>query len=300
MGSPRLSWDKYMRDLVGYGHKGAGIQWPEHAKIAVNFVINYEEGAELTPVNGDPTAEGYGGEFPLTPKPTGMRHFSMESLFEYGSRTGLWRLLRLFDAYHIPLTFFITGFALTLNQEFCDYLRASDHEIAGHGWRWIDYAEVPPEVEKIHIQESIHTLKKLTGKTPLGWYTGRRSEHTRDLLIEVGGFLYDSDSYADDTPFFIDKHLIIPYSLDCNDFRFSTSPGFSCPDHFFNHLKNTFDFLYQENRSNMMTIGLHPRFSGHPGRCMAVKQFLDYLTGFKQVWLTRRIDIATFWINNSG
>ena len=286
------------RNLVGYGREGTKMQWPNNAKLAINFVINYEEGSELTPLNGDRYSEVYGGEFPLVSKPEGMRNLSMESLFEYGSRTGLWRLLRLFDKENIPVTFFITGYALTLNPIFCDYLRVTNHEIAGHAWRWIDYAQIPREDEKRHIQLCIKSLKELTGKRPQGWYTGRCSEHTRGLLIEIGGFLYDSESYADDLPYFDANHLVIPYSLDCNDFRFSTTPGFSCPDDFFNHLKNTFDYLYQENRTCLMSIGLHPRFSGHPGRCMAVKRFIDYIKTYPDLWIARRIDIARYWINN--
>lgn len=289
-----------LRDMVGYGSKPPKIQWPNQAKIALNFVINYEEGAELTPVNGDAFSEVYGGEFPLAVKPEGMRNLSMESLFEYGSRAGLWRLIRLFEQAQIPLTFFITGLALTLNSELSQYLQKTEHETAGHGWRWIDYAQLSPQEEKKHIIECINTIEKLTGQRPQGWYTGRRSEHTRDLLLEIGGFVYDSDSYADDLPYFAaNHHLIIPYTLDCNDFRFSTSPGFRHADDFFKHLKNTLDFLYQENRATMMTVGLHPRFSGHPGRCLALKQFLNYLKQFPDIWITRRIDIARHWLQQN-
>jgi len=287
------------RDLVGYGKQGPDIQWPKKAKLAVNFVINYEEGAELTPINHDKTAEVYGGEFPMANKPKGKRHLSMESLFEYGSRAGIWRLIRLFDNENIPLTFFITGFALTLNPDLCDYLKGETHEIAGHGWRWIDYATVSRTIEKNHIQQCIQTLEQLTGQRPQGWYTGRRSEHTLKLLKEIGSFLYHSESYADDYPYFNAGQLVIPYTLDCNDLRFGTSPGFGCPDDFYNHLKNTFDYLYAENRACLMTIGLHPRFSGHPGRCMAVKQFIDYMKQFPDIWLARRIDIAHYWIKQN-
>lgn len=286
------------RSVMGYGRNFPAVHWPDAAKVAINFVINYEEGAELSPLNGDKFSESYGGEFPLASKPQGVRNLSMESLFDYGSRAGLWRLLRLFDKENIPLTFFVTGFALTLNPDFCDFLRISHHEIAGHGWRWIDYAPIPKAEEKKHIQLCIETLHQLTGKKPQGWYTGRQSENTRKLLLEIGGFLYDSESYADDIPYFENQHLIIPYSLDCNDFRFGTSPGFTCPHDFFNQLKYTFDYLYEENRCGLMSIGLHPRFSGHPGRCMAVKKFIDYIKKFPDVWITRRIDIANYWLEN--
>lgn len=284
------------RDLVGYGQNQPTVKWPKNARIAINFVINYEEGAEMTPVNGDQYSEVYGGEFPLMVRSPGVRSLGMESIFEYGSRAGIWRLLRVFDQEQIPVTFFATGFALTLNPQFCDYLRASNHEVAGHGWRWIDYANMPKAEEKSHIIQCIDTIQNITGQKPQGWYTGRRSENTRDLLIELGGFLYDSESYADDYPFFEDKHLVIPYTLDCNDFRFGTTPGFGCPEDFNNHLKNTFDYLYQENRSCLMSIGLHPRFAGHPGRCQAVKRFIDYIKNFPDIWLARRSDIAAHWI----
>lgn len=287
------------RDLMGYGKEGPAIKWPKNAKVAVNFVINYEEGAELTPANGDKQAEVYGAEFPITAKPQGVRDLSMESLFGYGSRAGIWRLLRLFDAEQIPVTFFMTGYALTLNSLLADYLRHAPHEIAGHGWRWIDYATVPINQEKEHILLCIETIEQLTGARPLGWYTGRRSVHTRDLLKEIGGFVYDSECYDDDYPYFEDKHLVIPYSLSCNDFRFATPLGFSCPDDFFNQLKNTFDYLYQENRSCVMSVGLHPRFSGHPGRCMVLKQFINYIKTKPDVWVARRIDIANHWLANS-
>ncbi|QBR84564.1 chitin deacetylase [Legionella israelensis] len=287
------------RDMIGYGGKPPRIEWPNQAKLALNFVINYEEGAERSPLHNDKTAETYGGEFPLIAKPVGQRHLSMESLFEYGSRSGLWRLLRLFDQYHIPLTFFVTGFALTLNQPFCDYLRHSPHEIAGHGWRWIDYSNLSQKEEKEHMYLCLETIEHLTGQRPLGWYTGRTSEVTRKLLLDIGGVVYDSDSYADDLPYFIGKHLIIPYTLDCNDFRYTTSPGFTSPTDFFQHLKWTFDYLYQDNHLSMMTIALHPRISGRPGRCMAIKQFIDYIAQFQDIWIARRIDIANYWRENA-
>ncbi|WP_058528329.1 polysaccharide deacetylase family protein [Legionella londiniensis] len=284
-----------MRDMIGYGSHPPGIIWPNKASIAVNFVINYEEGAELTPLNGDATCETYGGEFSLSARPRGMRSLSMESLFEYGSRRGIWRLLHLFDSRKIPLTFFITGLALTLNPEFCLYLRQNDHEVAGHGWRWIDYARISLQEEKKHITKCIETIRHLTGKEVYGWYTGRCSEHTRALLQQHRGIIYDSDSYADDLPFYSNNHLIIPYTLDCNDFRFYTNPGFSTAEDFFLYLKKAFDYLYQERQPAVMTIGLHPRISGRPARCHALQQFLDYLKEFPDIWITRRIDIARYW-----
>lgn len=284
------------RNLIGYGANQVPITWPKQAKIAINFVINYEEGAELSPANGDSKAECSGSEFPFTKKKSGERSYSIESYYEYGSRVGIWRLIRLFDRYSIPLTFFVTGYALVLNPEFAEYLAKSSHEVAGHGWRWIDYSKQTKSTEKKHIYRCIETLEQLTNKRPQGWYTGRRSAHTRDLLLEIGGFVYDSDSYADDLPYTIQNHLIIPYSLDCNDFRFTTSPGFVNTNDFFQQLKNTFDYLYQENRPSMMTIGIHPRISGKPGRCIVLEQFLNYLTSFQDVWITKRIDIAHHWL----
>lgn len=285
-----------MRDLIGYGPDGFNFSWPNNAKVAINFVINYEEGSELSPVNGDMYAETQGMDFPFALKDEGMRNLSAESSYEYGSRVGLWRLLRLFDRYQIPLTFFVTGQALLFNPLFALYLAQNDHEIAGHGWRWIDYSRMPREVEKEHIILCIETLKKLTGQKPKGWYTGRRSENTRDLLLEIGGFTYDSDSYADELPYYHDQHLIIPYSLDCNDFKFTTNPGFVTPKAFYEQLITSFNYLYEEKRSVIMTVGLHPRLSGKPARCQAIKQFLDYLLQYEDIWITPRINIANYWL----
>ncbi|KTD59079.1 polysaccharide deacetylase family protein [Legionella shakespearei] len=286
------------RDLKGYGSHPPQIEWPNKARIAINFVINYEEGSELSPVNGDSEAETYGSDFPFSKKPKGERNYSMESFYEYGSRVGIWRLLRLFDSHYLPLTFFATGYALTLNPEFSAYLTDSRHEVAGHGWRWINYDKVPRSTEKKHIYRCIDTIEQLTNQRPIGWYTGRRSKHTRDLLLEIGGFLYDSDSYADDLPYKIGQHLVIPYSLDCNDFRFTTSPGFASGNDFYQHLKSTFDYLYQENRTAIMTIGLHPRLSGKAGNCMALSQFIAYIMQFQNIWIARRMDIARYWLES--
>jgi len=286
-----------MRDLMGYGPKPPSIEWPNQAKVAINFVINYEEGAELSPVNGDAVAETYGSDFPFNIKPPGQRNYSIESFYEYGSRVGIWRLIRLFDQHKTPLTFFITGYALILNPPFAKYLESASHEIAGHGWRWINYANEAKESERQDILRTIDTIEQLTGTRPKGWYTGRRSPHTRELLLEIGGFLYDSDSYADELPFKINNHLIIPYSLTCNDFRFTTSPGFNTSNDFYLQLKNTFDFLYHENRLSIMTVGLHPRLSGQPSHSQALNEFLNYLSAFNKIWITRRIDIASYWLS---
>ena len=285
-----------MRDLIGYGPEGLNFYWPNNAKIAINFILNYEEGSELSPVNGDTYAETQGADFPFSPKDEGIRNLSIESFYEYGSRVGLWRLLRLFDAYQIPLTFFVSGQALLLNPLLAMYLAQNNHEVAGHGWRWIDYARTSREVEKEHIILCIETLEKLTGQRPKGWYTGRRSENTRSLLLEIGGFIYDSDSYADELPYYQNQHLIIPYSLDCNDFKFTTNPGLITAQAFYEQLVASFNYLYQEKRPTIMTIGLHPRLSGRPARCEAVKQFLNYLLQYDDIWITQRIKIAEHWL----
>lgn len=288
------------RDMQGYGREGGQIALPESARMVVNFIINYEEGAENSPIYGDQYAEFYGGEFNLTPKPAGVRNLSMESLFEYGIRAGIWRLIRLFEKHQIPLTFFATGFALTQNRAFVDYLRNSNHEVAGHGLRWIDYTEMPKHEEKKHMKQCIDIFSEQLGRLPVGWYTGRRSANTRAILLELGGFAYDSDSYADDYPYFERKHLIIPYSLVTNDFRYITTPGFSGPDDFFQQLKQAFDYLYQENRGAVMSIGLHARFSGQPARAGALERFIQYIKVFPKVWIARRMDIASHWISLSA
>lgn len=285
-----------MRDLIGYGAEEHHFFWPNHAKLAINFVINYEEGSESSPVNGDTYAENIGVDFPFSCKKKGQRNLSMESTYEYGSRVGIWRLLRLFEHYKCPLTFFVSGQALILNPILANYLAQHDHEVAGHGWRWINYADIPKRVEKKHIELCVETLERLTGHQVKGWYTGRRSQNTRELLLENGNFIYDSESYADELPYYCNNHLVIPYSLDCNDFRFTTLPGFSVANEFYDQLINTFRYLYEENRPTIMTIGLHPRLSGKPDRSLILKQFLDYLSQYKNIWLTRRIDIAQFWL----
>lgn len=285
------------RDMQGFGRHGPDYVWPKNKKIAVNFVINYEEGAENSPIYGDEFAERYGGEFLSKSLPAGQRNMSMESLFEYGSRAGIWRLTRLFDEQKIPLTFFVTGKALSQNPEFCEYLQGSKHEVAGHGYRWIDYAAISQKHERADIEKCVADIQKHTNKQVFGWYTGRRSENTRDLLRKIGGFLYDSDSYADDLPYFEDKHLIIPYTLVNNDFRLSTSPGFASAEDFYQHLCWTFDYLVRENRVSLMSIGLHARISGHPGRCMAVAKFLQHIEGNTNVWLVSREELARYLLS---
>lgn len=283
--------------MQGFGKSGPDYVWPNNKKIAVNFVINYEEGAENSPIYGDEYAERYGGEFLSKSLPAGQRNMSMESLFEYGSRSGIWRLTRLFDDHNIPLTFFVTGKALSQNPEFCKYLQGCQHEVAGHGYRWIDYAAMSQKQERADIEKCVADIQKYTNKQVAGWYTGRRSVNTRDLLRKIGGFLYDSDSYADDLPYFEDEHLIIPYTLVNNDFRLSTSPGFSSAEDFYQHLCWTFDYLAKEDRVSLMSIGLHARISGHPGRCMAVAKFLEHINGNANVWLVSREELARYLLS---
>ena len=228
----------------------------------------------------------------------------MESLYEYGSRSGFWRLHKLFQEKKIPVTIFGVGMALEKNPEVCKAIKEYDYEIASHGWRWIDYQNISKSVEKKHMQLAIKTIKKIFGQRPLGWYTGRCSPNTRDLVFEDGGFLYDSDSYSDDLPYWEirnnKKQLIIPYTLDNNDMRFATNQGFNTGDHFFAYLKDSFDALYEEGKTNpkMMSIGLHCRLVGRPGRIQSLKKFLDYILKHNDVWICKRIDIAKHWIKN--
>lgn len=286
------------RDLMGFGATPPNPRWPDGARLALSFVLNYEEGAESNPADGDEYAETYGGEFPLAKKPAGARSPSMESLFEYGSRAGVWRILRLFASRRLSLTVFATGLALQRNPALATYLAGTEHEVCGHGWRWIDYASVPRDQELHDIRRTVDTIEALVGRRPVGWYTGRRSVHTRELLVEAGGFLYDSDSYADDLPYFVEcagrPHLVLPYTLDCNDFRFGTSPGFSCSRDFSDHLQDAFDMLYEEGARTprMMSVGLHARMSGRPARARALARFIDYARSHDNVWICRRQDIA--------
>jgi allantoinase len=288
------------RDFIGYGQEGLNFKWPQEAHVALSFVINYEEGSEHSILDGDEEAESLFVDIPGIKTSPGKRHLSSESIFEYGSRAGIWRLLKLFDEYKILTTIFAAGLALERHPPLCQYLRENHHELAGHGFRWIDYQSIPCEVEKEHMIKTIHLIQTLTGKDVYGWYTGRVSEQTRALLAETP-IIYDSQSYSDDLPFWISNQhkplLIIPYSLDCNDIRYCTSPGWSSAEDEFQYLKHTFDCLYREGvrRPKMMSIGLHPRISGRPARAEALRRFLDYIHD-KNVWICRRQDIATFWM----
>ena len=294
---------KNSRNLIGYGAKGKKISWPNNAKLALQIVLNYEEGGENSVLNGDKYSETFLSEI-IGAKAIKGRHISMESIYEYGSKSGFWRLDRLFKEKKIPITIFGVGLALEQNPDVCNAIKNGDYEIAAHGYRWIDYQNIKKSVEKKHMQQAINTIKKIFGSRPLGWYTGRCSPNTRDLVFDDGGFLYDSDSYSDDLPYWEQrgkkKQLIIPYTLDNNDMRFATNQGFNTGDHFYNYLKDSFDALYEEGETNpkMMSVGLHCRIIGRPGRVLSLKKFLDYVLKFDDVWICKRIDIAKHWIKN--
>ena len=283
--------------------KDQKIIWPNNARIAVQIVLNYEEGAENCVLNGDKQSEVFLSEI-IGAQPIKGRHINMESLYEYGSRRGFWRIHKLFQEKKIPITIFGVGMALEKNPEICKAIKNSDYEVASHGWRWIDYQNIKKSEEKKHMKLAIQAHKKIFGERPQGWYTGRCSPNTRDLVFEDGGFLYDSDSYSDDLPYWEvrnkKKQLIIPYTLDNNDMRFATNQGFNTGDHFFTYLKDSFDALYEEGKTNpkMMSVGLHCRLIGKPGRIQSLKKFLDYIMKHEDVWICKRIDIAKHWIKN--
>jgi putative urate catabolism protein len=298
------SADDYPRDMVGYGPNPPHPKWPGGANIAVQFVLNYEEGAENNVLHGDQASETFLSEI-VGAQPFPNRHMSMESLYEYGSRAGLWRVLRIFDRRGLPLTIFGVAMALARNpQAVAAFLERGD-EIACHGLRWMSYQLVEPEVERAHIAEAVRLMTELTGEAPLGWYTGRDSPQTRRLVVEHGGFAYDSDSYADDLPYWtaVDgtDHLVVPYTLDTNDMRFAIAGGFGSGDEFFTHLRDAFDVLYAEGEAGspkMLSIGLHARLVGRPARAAALERFLAHLRAHDKVWIARRIDIARHWIEH--
>ena len=294
---------KYPRDMIGYGSRKIKVKWPNNARIALQIVLNYEEGAESCVLHGDKSSEVFLSEI-IGAKPIKGRHINMESIYEYGSKRGFWRVHELFQEKKIPITIFGVGMALERNQEVCEAIKKSNYEVASHGWRWIDYQNISKSEEKKHMKLAIQSIKKIFGQRPLGWYTGRCSPNTRSLVMEEGGFLYDSDSYSDDLPYWEKKgnkkQLIIPYSLDNNDMRFATNQGFNSGDQFYTYLKDSFDALYNEGKTfpKMMSVGLHCRLIGRPGRIQSLKKFLDYVLSHKDVWICKRIDIAKHWIKN--
>jgi putative urate catabolism protein len=295
---------EYPRDLVGYGAKNPKVQWPEDSRIALQFVINYEEGSENCILHGDIASEAFLSEMIGGDSREGVRHMSMESFYEFGSRVGVWRLFNLFKEYEIPVTIFAVAMALQRNQNVAEAALKNNFELCSHGLRWIDYQYIPEEIEKEHLYEAIKIHTEITGERPLGWYTGRTSPNTRRLIAEEGGFLYDADDYSDELPFWSNieenPHLVVPYSLDANDMRFAAPQGFNAGDQFFNYLKDSFDTLYQEGETSpkMMSVGLHCRIVGRPGRFQALKKFVEYAQSHDKVWFCRRIDIARHWREN--
>jgi putative urate catabolism protein len=292
---------EYPRDLIGYGRHPIHSQWPNQARVAMQFVINYEEGGENCILHGDPASETFLSEVVGAPPFMGLRHMSIESCYEYGSRAGFWRLYRMFTERQIPVTIYGVAMALERNPEAVTAMQAANWEIASHGYRWIDYKYFSEAAEREHLKQAIAIHTRVTGSRPLGWYTGRDSANTRKIVVEEGGFLYDSDSYADDLPYwnhaYGKPHLVIPYTLDNNDMRFATPQGFNSGDQFFAYLRDAFDVLYGEGDTapKMMSIGLHCRLAGRPGRAAALARFLDYVQSRDRVWLCRRLDIAHHW-----
>ncbi len=291
----------YPRDMAGYGAHPPDARWPDDARLALQFVLNYEEGAEQCVLHGDEASETFLSEIVAARPYAGARHLSMESLYEYGSRAGFWRVMRLFEERALPLTVFGVAMALERNPQAVAAICAAGHEIASHGWRWIDYQFVDEQTEREHVARATASIERLAGTRPLGWYTGRDSPQTRRLVVEHGGYLYDSDAYCDDLPFWVQlggrAHLVVPYTLDNNDMRFATPQGFNCGDQFYTYLKDAFDVLYAEGADlpKMMSVGLHCRIIGRPGRAASLARFLDYVLGHEQVWICRRVDIARHW-----
>jgi len=289
------------RDLVGYGGYPPQPRWPGEARVAVQFVLNIEEGAESCILNGDTRSEEYLHELQGRPPRMGERDRSVEGMYEYGSRAGVWRVLDLFKARNLPLTAFAVGKALELNPGIGHALNAAGHEVAGHGYRWLDYHNIPEDEERLHIRLTFEVIERICGKSPVGWYTGRVSQNTHRLLHGHGGLLYISDAYIDDLPYWLTgtpPQLVIPYTLVNNDARYLLPNGLSSGDNFFQLLKDAFDLLWQEGAQfpKMMSVGLHSRISGHPARAMSLARFLDYVQGHDSVWICRREEIARHWM----
>jgi len=297
---PQQSSD-YPRDLAGYGRNPPDPRWPGGARVALQFVMNFEEGGENSILHGDAASEAFLSDVLGAAPWPGQRHMNVESLFEYGSRAGFWRLWRLFTGRNIPVTVYGVATALARNPQIVAAMREAGWEIASHGLKWIDYKDFSYAEEAAHMRETIRLHTEATGDRPLGWYTGRTSEHTLKLVLADGGFLYSSDSYADDLPYWVNgpkaPHLIIPYTLDANDMRFINPQGFTNSEDFFVYLRDSFDVLYSEGERapKMMSIGLHCRLAGRPGRAAGLIRFLDYIAGFDRVWIARRVDIARHW-----
>ena len=304
--SPAAQPNTYPRDLIGYGRNPPAVKWPGNARIAVQFVLNYEEGGENSVLHGDAGSEQFLSEI-IGAAAYPDRHLSMESIYEYGSRVGVWRILREFERRGLPLTVFGISMALERHPDLTHAFIELGHEIACHGWRWIHYQNLDEATEREHLRIGMQIIERLTGQRPLGWYTGRDSPNTRRLVADHGGFLYDSDYYGDELPFWTRvartdgtevDHLVVPYTLDANDMRFATPQGFNTGNHFLQYLIDTFDVLYAEGADTpkMMSIGMHCRLLGRPGRFRALQRFLDHIERHDRVWVCRRVDIAKHWI----
>ena len=295
----------YPRDLAGYGRKPPHADWPGQARVAVQFVLNYEEGGENNVLHGDAGSERFLSEI-VGAEAYPARHMSMESIYEYGSRAGVWRILNEFEKRGLPLTIFGVSMALERCPEITEAFVELGHEIACHGWRWIHYQSMEEDLEREHMRIGIEIIERMTGEKPLGWYTGRDSPNTRRLVADNGGFLYDSDNYGDDLPFWMEvtktngervPQLIVPYTLDSNDMRFATPQGFNTGEHFFQYLRDAFDVLYEEGEDSpkMLSIGMHCRLLGRPGRFRGLQRFLDHIQKHDRVWVAKRVDIARHW-----
>ena len=297
---------QYPRDLVGYGRNPPHPRWPGDARVAVQFVINYEEGGERNILHGDTTSEAFLSDVLGAQPWPGQRHMNVESMYEYGSRAGFWRLWRIFSERNLPVTVFAVATALARSADAVAAMQEAGWEIASHGLKWIDYKDVPEAEERAHLAEAIRIHREATGERPLGWYTGRNSVNTLNAVLADGGFLYSSDSYADDLPYWIKGpkglHLIIPYTLDANDMRFINAQGFANADDLFTYLRDAFELLYAEGEHapRMMSVGLHCRLAGRPGRAAGLIRFLDHLAKRERVWVARRIDIARHWHDMHG
>ncbi len=307
--NPHQPAPAYPRDLIGYGSQPLHAQWPAGARIAVQFVLNYEEGGENSVLHGDAGSEQFLSEM-FNPASFAARHMSMESIYEYGSRAGVWRILREFESRRLPLTVFGVSMALQRHPELTAAFKQLGHEFACHGWRWISYQNMDEATEREHMRIGMEIIEQLTGQRALGWYTGRDSPNTHRLVADYGGFEYDSDYYGDDLPFWmpvqktngdVTQQLIVPYTLDTNDMRFSSAQGFAQGDDFFTYLRDSFDVLYAEgdpsglNAPKMLNVGMHCRLLGRPGRMKSLQNFLDYVQKHDKVWICRRIDIARHW-----